>query len=39
VYFSEIESIMFDDRWGVSISTAEFGGCWCGGGLKKVDML
>jgi len=35
VYFSETESIMFDDRWGVSTSPAEFGGCWCGGSWRK----
>ena len=35
VCFSETESIMFDDRWGVNTSPAEFGGCLCGGGWRK----
>ena len=35
VQFSETESIMFDDRWGVSTAPAEFGGRQCGGGQRK----
>lgn len=36
VNFSETESITFDDRWGVSTSPVEFGGCWCGGWRKQT---